>query len=380
MDRRDPDRFEDLPILADLRGLLADHMHTAGAAGPASVAGPAPATRARHGWAVHGLRRVPLALAVAVAIAVVAVGLVALHHRTATHHTTPPAHHGPVHQTIPVNPPPTPGEKLANQAQHQVTGRDHACSPPTNRGQTIDHGSPGQSLLKVLGVLRRPPLPPDPTNRVLYIIGWDKGAGVYVNYIRRARTVYGRSYWIVPEARTTPFGPIPARCYREFRSTLRRDLHHASPSLRNQALAAQRAQISALRAQTEHTAGLCFIEIGLHVRPHPGAVGFGCAPGLQGLVPGFGGNGSGDRAGGTITSGLAPDGVVSVTARYNASGNDPAHTITSNVVNNVYVIKVPPNTAHQPFPASWRIRMSDGRVLTPQQLQSRLGLPAAGGG
>lgn len=368
MDTRDPDRFEDLPILADLRGLLADHMRAARPVTP----------RARTGWAVAGLRRIPLALAVAVAIAVVAVGLLALHHRSAMHHPSPPAAKGTIHPPLPANPPPTPGQKLANHVQHQVDARDHACSPPTNRGQTIDHGSPGQPLLSRLGVLRRPPLPPDPTNRVLYSIGWDEGAGVYVNYIRRARTVYGRSYWIVPEARTTPFGPIPARCYREFHSTLLHDLRHASPALRVQALAAERAQVQTTRAQTEHRAGLCFIEIGLHVRPHPGAVGFGCSPGLQGLVPGFGGNGSGDRAGGSIVSGLVPDGVVSVIAQYDASGKRPARTITSNVVNNVYVLKAPPATRQ--FPVGWQVRMSDGRVLSPAQLQARLGLPVAGGG
>lgn len=364
MDGRE--RFEDLPILADLRDQLAAQMR------------PAPARRS-GGWARAGLRRASLTLAVAVALAVVAVGLLALHHRAAGHHATGPAGGGAVHHTLPVNPPPTPGQKLVNQAQQQVVHHDRACSPPTNRGQTIDHGSPGQAVLSLLGVLRRPPLPPDPTNKVLHSIGWDIGAGVYVNYIRRARTEYGRSYWIVPEARTSPFGPIPARCYREFHSTLVRDLRGASPSLRAQALDDQRLQISGMRAQTEHRAGLCFIEIGLHVRPHPGAVGFGCSPGTSGVIPGQSGSGSGDRGGGTIMSGMAPDGVVSVTIHYDASAKDPAHTITSDVVNNVYVLKVPPNTAHQPFPATWRIKMADGRVLTPEQLKNLIGVQHGGG-
>ena len=258
---------------------------------------PAVAGRPTGNWALAGVRRAGLALAAAVTLAVVAVGLVALHHRTASHHSPPPAGHGTDHHAAPVTPtPPSPGSTLANRAQHQVIAHDHACSRPTNRGQTIDHGSPGQAVLARLGVLRRAALPPDPTNKVLHSIGWDIGAGVYVNYIRRARTEYGRSYWIVPEARTTPFGPIPARCYREFHATLLRDLRNASPGLRAQALGAQRDQFDMMRSQSEHRAGLCFIEIGLHVRPHPGAVGFGCSPGVQGLVPGFGGNGSGDSA------------------------------------------------------------------------------------
>jgi hypothetical protein len=374
MDGSDHDRFEDLPILADLRNLLADHMREASVPGALPAARRLPAQR----WALAGVRRAGLTLAVAVALAVVAVGLVALHHRTAAHHSPPPAGHGPVPHTAPVTPaPPSPGSTLANKAQHQVIARDHACAQPTNRGQTIDHGSPGHAVLALLGVLRRPPLAPDPTNKVLRSIGWDIGAGVYVNYIRRARTEFGRSYWIVPEARTTPFGPIPARCYREFHTTLLRDLRNASPALRSQALSAQRGQVDVMRSQSEHRAGLCFIEIGLHVRPHPGAVGFGCSPGVQGLVPGLSGNDSGDGAGGTIISGIVP---VAVTARYPGSGSGPAHTVTSDVVNNVYVIKVPPDTAHAPFDGAWRIRMSDGRVLTPQQLQARLGIPVQGGG
>jgi hypothetical protein len=45
-------------------------------------------------------------------------------------------------------------------------------------------------------------------------------------------------------------------------------------------------------------------------------------------------------------------------------------------VNNVYVLRVPPNTGTPAFQAQWRIRMSDGRVLTPQQLQANLGFPS----
>ena len=206
MDTREYDAFDDLPILAELRGLLAEHMRAAAPEG-----GPAARPRGRAGWALAGLRRAPLALAVAVALAVVAVGLLTLH-RTVAQHPTSPSGHGTVHHTSPVNPPPSPASQaVAEDARRQVIARDHGCSSQTNRGQTIDRGSPGQPVLSLLGVLRRAPLPPDPTNAVLYSIGWDKGAGVFVNYIRRARTVYGRSYWIVPEARTTPFDPIPAR-------------------------------------------------------------------------------------------------------------------------------------------------------------------------
>lgn len=373
MNSRDRDRFEDLPILGDLRGLLADRMREVGASTPG------PTTR-RSGWAVAGLRRVPLALAMAVAVGVVVVGLLALHHRSAGGQHGRPASHG---SGNPTGPPPTaPSSAVTgdiDRAQRQAITRDHACSSTTNRGATINRGPPPQTMLSILGVLRRAPLPSDPTNKVLYSIGWDKGAGVYVNAIRRARTVYGRSYWIVPEARTTPFSPIPARCYGEFRATLLDDLRHASRSLRARALQAQRQAFAAQRAEATHRAGLCFIEIGLHVRPHPGAVGFGCTPGIQGTIPGAGSI-TGTPGGGTIMSGLAPDGVVAVTVRYLASGHSPARTITSQVVNNVYVLKIPPRTAHASFPDQWLIRMAGGKVLSQQELAPLLRARAAGHG
>ena len=359
MSRRERDAFDDLPILGELRDALAAHMSQS-----ATAAGPAPRGHERRQartWALAGARRAGLALAVLVALAVVAVGLVAVHHRTASPSPDTPAGHGSSH--IPGPAPPVAGGGIA-RAQRQTIAHDHACAQTANRGQTIDHGAPPESMLSVLGVLRRPALAPDPTNKVLHSIGWDAGAGVYVDYIRRARTEYGRSYWIVPEARTTPFGPIPARCYGEFRATLKRDLRHASAAARARALEAQQQQLDAERQESEHRQGLCFIEIGLRTRPHPGAVGFGCGAAPTEANPLSGGNGSGDTAGGTIQSGVVPDGFVAVTAHYPAIAGAPALTLTSNVVNNVYVLKVPRRPARAQSPDQWRLRRADGGVLT----------------
>lgn len=360
MDRNDPGRFEDLPILADLRELLAVHMRDAAAEG----ATPATMRRPAGRWALAGVGRAGIALAVTVTLAVVAVGLVALHHRTAGPRPRGPAGHGSSQYTISPGPAPPVRPSDINRAQRQTIAHDRACAQPTNRGQTIDRGSPPESMLSVLGVLRRPPLPPDPTDKVLHSIGWDVGAGVYVNYIRRARTEYGRSYWLVPEARTEPFGPIPARCYREFRATLQRDLRHASPVVRARTLKAQQQQLSAQRQQSEHRQGLCFVEIGLHTRPRPGAVGFGCSDAPTSANPILGGNGSGDSGGGTISSGVVTDGYVALTAHFPAAAGAPALTVTSKVVNNVYVLKIPRRPGRASFIDGWRLRRADGSVVT----------------
>jgi hypothetical protein len=259
-------------------------------------------------------------------------------------------------------PPVVPG--AINRARKQTIAQDHACGQTTNRGQTIDHGAPSPAMLSALGVLRRPPLPADPTNRVLHSIGWQDGAGVYVNYIRRARTEYGRSYWLVPEARTSPFVPIPARCYAEFRATLEHDLRHASPTVRAQTLHAQQQDLSADRQQSEYREGLCFIPIGLHVRPHPGAVGFGCGGTPTAGTPLWGSTILGDGGGATIRPGVIADGFVAVTAHFPAAAGASAASITGDVINNVYVLKVPRRPGRAMYPDRWRLRRSDGSVVT----------------
>jgi hypothetical protein len=126
---------------ADPRGpaATAGRPHARGHRGGRAGSEAAPA-----GGGLGAGRRAPdrLALAVAVALAVVAVGLVALHHRTAGHHANGPAGHGSQPSATPVGPPPpvVPGD--INRAQKQVIADDPACAQTTNHGQTIDRGSP----------------------------------------------------------------------------------------------------------------------------------------------------------------------------------------------------------------------------------------------
>ena len=102
MTRRERDAFDDLPILGELRDALAAHMgHSATAAGPAPRGHERRQARTR---ALAGARRAGLALAVLVALAVVAVGLVAVHHQTASPSPDTPAGHGSSH--IPTGPVP----------------------------------------------------------------------------------------------------------------------------------------------------------------------------------------------------------------------------------------------------------------------------------
>lgn len=194
--------------------------------------------------------------------------------------------------------------------------------------------------------------------------GFNAGAGVYVDYIRRARTSFGKSYYLVPEARIGVFGPIPDRCYGEMRRALKHDLRSAPPALRKPALAAQAQEFAAERLQARQQQGLCFAAVSLGFHGRLGGVDEGCTPGVPNVRnPLAGGIGEGDRAGGTIFAAVVPDVVGSVTLEFDAGGGNPARSITSRAVNNVVVFKIPPHTAHQQSPSRVTVRDRHGHPI-----------------
>ena len=353
MSASDRDRFDDLPILDELRGLLEARFAQAEAA---------PRIQA---WTRAGLRAAPMVLATVAAIAVAAAALIALSRGHSA--PTPPAH-TPVTPTVPT--PPNPANPTLTesgylkQAQRETVTRDPACVVRVNRGATFIHGSPGRALLSTLGVLRRPAPPADQTLRTLYGGGFDAGAGVYVDYVRRARTEFNKSFYIIPEARTIPFSPIPPRCYAEMHAALVRAVHHLAPRERSRILQLQAQQFAMQRLQTEHRAGVCFAAVTTRRVKPPKGVDMGCGqsvPTLQNAMNGW--LGEDHRGGGALLAGIVPDGVATVTLHYAAGGGDPARTLTSDVVNNVAVFEVPRHTYRQDLPATWIFRAVDGRIL-----------------
>lgn len=348
MSSADRDRFDDLPILAELR----DGLERRFAGG---------ARRRRWRWARAGLGGAPIALAGMAAIAVAVVALVAVRHG----HPAAPGR--PPHPGTPYAPSPpfSPGEqKLIDSATRRTDARDPACVVHANRGATVIHGSPGPKLLSLLGVLRRPAPPADRTYETLLHGGFDAGAGVYINYIRRARTEFGKAYYIVPEARTTPFSAVPERCYAEMRTALRRVLRRQPAAEQRRIVAAQAQQLAVQRQESAGRAGLCFALVTVkRVRP-PRGVDMGCSPGVPPLPVGMDGwIGEDHRDGGTLLAGIVPDGVATVTIHYTASGGDPARTLTSTVVNNVAAFEVPPHTFHQGLPARYEFRAGNGSIV-----------------
>jgi hypothetical protein len=265
-------------------------------------------------------------------------------------------------------PSPSPAEqRYIDKAQRQTIAHDPACKVRTNNqlGATFVHRAPPRALLSALGVLRRPALPADRSTRMLFRWGFDAGAGVYVDYIRRARTAYGKSFYLVPEARIIPFGSIPERCFAEMRRALQRDLRAAPVALRRPTLRAQAQEFAIQRLQAKEQEGLCFAAVSLGHHGPMGGVDEGCSPGAPNLrEPLGGGIGERDRAGGTIFAAIVPDRAATVTLEFFAGHGNPARTISSRAVNNVVVFKIPPHTAHRQFPSRVIVRAADGHVIS----------------
>ena len=273
MNRRERDAFDDLPILGELRDALAAHMSQSAAA-----AGPAPRGHERRQARTLGVSRRAACRARArgsggpggrgrrARRCAPSDGFtVAATRQRVTAARVHPRARAPG------------GRRWHRRAQRQTIAHDHACAQTANRGQTIDHGCAAR--IDAVGPRRAPA--PGAGARSDQQGAPQHRLGCRSRRLRQLHPPGTHRVWPQlldrPRGAHDPFGPIPARCYGEFRATLKRDLRHASAAARARALEAQQQQLDAERQESEHRQGLCFIEIGLHTRPHPGAVGFGCS-------------------------------------------------------------------------------------------------------
>jgi hypothetical protein len=193
--------------------------------------------------------------------------------------------------------------------------RSAAACPPRSRGIPLIQGAPSQSLLSILGVLRRPAtpadvLPPDITN-FFKISANIFAQEVFANYIRRARVISGLPYYVWPVL-YTGCGAVSERRQEGMMLTSANGWGGAGTA-----------------AMIEH----------------------GTAIGSTG---GFGH---------TTIEMLIPDGVATVTLHYPAGtigGFDrhhaPAFTTTASVVGNLLVVTVPRggNRLGTPMTMTWR--------------------------
>lgn len=311
-------------------------------------------------------RSLPVTLSVLTALVIAIVAVTVLHHDHAG--PTPPAHPtgSRTHPRPVLIGRPSPAQQAIEadigKADKQTRRSDPACVN-SNRGPTTVTSSPGPALLSQLGVLRRPAIR-SPTLKTLLGGGFTAGSRVDINYIRLARIVDGRAFYLIPEGNPSGLGSIPARCYTEMRTHLERIILNLPASERASALRQQAQGFRATRVLT-HQAALCFAVVTTrHVRP-PNGVNSGCASTTSFLQPGLdGGIGLGDRAGGQVFAAIVPDAVTTVTLKFRSSRRDPARTLTSQAINNVVVFKIPRRTADPDFPSAIIRLAANGQIVT----------------
>lgn len=315
---------------------------------------PAAAEPGRQHWVRRAGRLIPVLVALAVMAAVVVVALT-----VSSRHANAPA---------PARPrPPVPALGAISEvsggsshsgvgaplevmtAANQTVARDRACAGSVAHLPVRSSGQPSLALRTALGVLRLPATGDQVSSAVLDSMS---ARDVYAGAIRRARSAFGMTFYIVPAGNVTGIVPVPARCAAEQRQALTRALAHRTAGKRAELLKAQALFIAQEAALAAHPEGICIVE------STPGNItristdcGYTLATIESGRVFSVI-----DGHPGALFAGVVPDGVASVTLRYGLV------TVTADVVRNVFASRYPHGVATTVLPQiTWH--SADGRVI-----------------
>ncbi len=296
----------------------------------------------------------PIAASIAVAVAIAAIAIVALGHH----------HAGDLQHSVAAGPSQRHELRYIQNANRRAS-RTAACRDSGRPLPSVTNDSPSKSLLRVLGVLRRPARTADTLPGSLRS-GHSVG-DMYPNYVRLALVKDGVSYYIVPVASLAPSRGASPACYQAHRAALKAELPRIPPSERAATLAFQNRQIAgAQRLQAkQNRGGVCVLTESRY--EENGACDASASIAQQGLLTDYG-----------LLSGIVPDGVATVTARYAPTRTSRAHVVTTRVVGNVFAtsLKIPHNTVDLQPTLIWRA--ADGTILKTIPASDRK--PDAGGG
>ncbi|MGH2858757.1 MAG: hypothetical protein ACRDMJ_14885 [Solirubrobacteraceae bacterium] len=305
-----------------------------------------------------GLRAAPVLLAAAVTI-VVAVGALVLLHHAQGPAPAPPAASSQVraldaqlHRVLGSQVPPHMAQELVyiQDASRRAWRSERACRVGRPPPPYFVAGSPGRPLLSALGVLRRPASAGEQVN--IEQLGVSAG-GYYSRYARQVQLGPSSSAYILAQ-RTDPAAGQPGPgCSAANAAALRRMLTTIPAALRAPTLALQARMLAygqRLVDGPRHDA-VCFA---LMVRNS--STGESCGLTVSAIR-----QGEAFQSGDSMSGGLVPDGVASVTLRYSAAAGRPARTFTGRVHSNVYAIRVGARYENALHGSVWRSRT--GRVL-----------------
>jgi hypothetical protein len=232
-------------------------------------------------------------------------------------------------------------------------------------------GSPPPSLLSILGVLRLPETPADKVPPQITSHEVD----LYVNYIRLARSAFGRDWYVWVAG--PPQGSLPPanenRCLAAEAADFRSELPSIPKALRAPTTQMFNVQLGAERRFDAHPPR----PVGVHLfglNPGGGGGGGGGADAAEIAKQGMWGSssgGTGANPGLTLFHGVVPDGVATVTLHYPAGKvggfsrrTASAVTINAHAVNNVVVVSVPRAGAQAMGAVTTTWRAADGTTIT----------------
>jgi hypothetical protein len=221
------------------------------------------------------------------------------------------------------------------------------------RHLSISYGAPDNQMLSTLGVLRRSATTADSLRPFLHASGLNVAHGIYVRYVRLARTYRGTSYYIIPAA---DIGRMDARCVAAGRSALRKGLPHIPVALRP-AVAQQGASLLVESGPGEGV----FLNTATAFHDERSD---GSPVRIQDIRREGGGFGFDGDGGVNLTlSGIVPDGVASVTITIAGKGGPPV-TVTGRPVENVLAVTLRvPARRDIASPTTMIWKASDGHVI-----------------
>jgi hypothetical protein len=270
-------------------------------------------------------------IAVATTLVIAGVALVAFGH--GKHHNAPASAAHPSIRSI-IRDPNLKREVSYLAKVSSAVFQTPACRPAVPHVTSYINGSPGQDLLSILGVLRRPRTSGDaPAVRFA-----QQDPEIYRGYVRRALVADGVSYFIAAMRQSFTFA-LPARCLDREAAALRRELPRIPRSLRPPTIKLQAQMIAAQRKlrklPTQST--ICFGTATHNASDQ--MCGVTAVAIKHGIAPI-------DNRGTFI--GVVPDGVATVTVRYKTAGGGEA-SLTGRVSGNMYAVRGPQDYGSSPL-------------------------------
>jgi hypothetical protein len=226
----------------------------------------------------------------------------------------------------------------------------------TPQTTTLTHDAPSQDLLSTLAILRRPATTADVVPSQALTLGFVKD--IFVDYVRVAHAVDGRSYDIVPTVDTSGAPVESDACVQAVHEDLLHRLKGKGHRVRRIALGLFKGFVDFNRqiASQPPTEAVIVFQ---HVARGLGSGGL--AGSAQDIRRG-GGFGAFETRGGSVVNCLVPDPVASVTSYFPRFGHRPAANRTDPVQDNMVSFTIRRDVRH-----SFRVKMvwraADGSIV-----------------